>query len=270
MSTELATTNGAAIGQPIASSNPSLSQVSATDILIPRLNLQQAISEMVQKGLAKAGDVIRSTDKKALPMPLEVVPIIFKKRWQIKRSAKENDSRGEFVESVPWTPESDKAPLNWRDGAWRYWRDLNLDLYCLLAKDIKDDIESFKQFEETGELPEASCMPVVISFQRTSYKAGKAFATHFMQCADVAQRSGKDVPPYGYVFELGKEFVEKDNSWYEWRAERKRKVDADEKETAARWAGMLAQSNIEIDDPEGEAPAAPSEQPPAAAGQREF
>lgn len=234
-------------------------RVSASDILIPRLSLQQAMSDAVTARKAAPGDFVRSTDGKVFDSEVEIIPITFTKTWIIKKARKANDSRGEFVASEPFKEGDEMKPLNWEEDRVPHWRDLQFNLFGLLVEDVKKDIDAFKKFEETGELPTAdeSAMPVVCTFQRSSYKVGKVFATYFAQCQDVGERCGRYIPPYGCTFKLGRTLIEKEDSWYVWEATRSGKADDEAQKVAARWAKILSSAasvKVDEEDPEPSTP----------------
>jgi hypothetical protein len=272
MNQEIATTNGAALAGP--QKNYSAPAVDGSDILIPRLYLTQALSNLAKQGLAQSGDIIRSTTKKAVAVKganVEVIPLTFFKDWTIKRRKNANDPRGEYVAREPWTHGDEKLPLEFQKDGALYFRDLHFNLYCLIASDVAKEVAGMKRLAETDELPEAdeSLLPVLVSFYRTGYKTGQAFATHFAQCADVSERSGKNVPGYGYTFNLGAEFVDGDNSYWKYTAARNRKVTDDERAAAERWMKLLGTAkNIQVDADEEPIVATAAE--PAKAGTREF
>ena len=229
-------------------------RVDASDIIIPTLALQQSISPMCQKGKAKPGDIVRTTDKKIVATgdkAVEIIPLTFFKSWVIKKKKNPNDSRGEWVRTDPYKSGDEKLlPLNWVEAGNHYFRDLYFNLYCLRTDDIKAEAKALEKFEKTGDLPDpdTTCMPSLIRFKRSSYNAAKVIASHFAQCQDISERFGKTVAAHGYVFEIGREFIEKDNSYHVLTSCRSRKINEEERPVAERWLNTLSTTNVKVDD----------------------
>lgn len=140
--------------------------ITSSDILIGKILLMQGLSDLVSEEKAQTGDLVDSVtnvklgDKKT---PLEIVPISMFKTWVISRKApgsskfEYEETQAENAENKDW--QLDDVTLG--DGTVER-RDRVINFYVLLRKEI-----------ESGE-----AMPRVVSFRRTSYKAGKKVATH--------------------------------------------------------------------------------------------
>jgi len=128
--------------------------VTQEDLILPRLELTQALSPSVVTGDAKPGVLLNSVDKSELGDEVTIIPIILRKNF------------------IRWVPRSEGGGMLWRS----------------------DDPNDPRVIEETkfgpnGEKPLATAylnylcliegeeMPIVVSFSNTSYTAGRRLLT---------------------------------------------------------------------------------------------
>jgi hypothetical protein len=143
------------------------SALSAQDIVIPRLLIQQFMSEKVKNKEAEYGEFRDTTNNELfgdLKTPFEVVPFYLQKKW-IEFDMVPQRGGGytrEFKQVVPIDSSNDNLPL--RDEEAKVERDRVMDFYVLIPKQV-----------ESGE-----AFPYILSFQRTSLKGGKKLATQML------------------------------------------------------------------------------------------
>lgn len=128
--------------------------VTQDDLILPRLELTQALSPSVVTGDAKPGVLLNSVDKSEMGEEVTIIPVILRKNF------------------IRWVPRSEGGGMLWRS----------------------DDPSDPRVIEETkfgpnGEKPLATAylnflcmiegeeMPIVVSFSNTSYTAGRRLLT---------------------------------------------------------------------------------------------
>lgn len=142
--------------------------ISQDDLILPRLELTQALSPIVVQGDAKPGALLNSVDKTDLGDEVTIIPVILRKnfiRWiprdqgggMLWKSDDPSDPR--VIEETKFGPDGQK-PL-----ATAY-----LNFLCMI---------------------EGESMPIVVSFSNTSYTAGRRLLT-------MAKMNGGDLFSHSY------------------------------------------------------------------------
>lgn len=139
-----------------------LEDMSAKDIMIPKIFIMQAMSKQVTAGDAKFGEFRDSLNNNILSdgkTPIEFVPFLRERCYVIMREEK---GQYKFKTTVPITPANEDWDFEAvdEDGA-RLKRYRTQSFYALLVKDIK----------------EGSAIPHMISFRSSSSKAGQKLTT---------------------------------------------------------------------------------------------
>ena len=157
------------------------------DVYIPRINLAQALSEVVSEGTGvKPGDFYDTISRKKIEN-VEIVLFKFFKTWQVlKKVAGKN--KPEYIETVPFTVENS----NWSWSEGDIIRNLTFNFYVLLAKD--------------GKIINST--PYLMTFSRTSLNAGKTITTK------LTELRSKNLPIAGITFIIGSELKKNDNGKY--------------------------------------------------------
>lgn len=149
----------------------------SSDMLIPRISLMQGLSEAVAEGNATIGDIINSLTGVKLGdknNAVEFIPLTVYKTWVRRKLV---GAKYEYDSTLPFTAANANLPWEEEVGGTKYRNDKTLNVYVLLAKDIA----------------EGRPFPAVVSFSRTSSRAGKAIATHFMQSISFKQHPSSSV-----------------------------------------------------------------------------
>ena len=205
---ELTTTTKGAVAE-LSDTNWAMPDINPQNILSTRLYLMQGLSELVSEGKAKLGDIVKSTTGEIVcpkGEAIEMLPLMVREYWLLfKRVGGKYEFSG--VESL--AADNINGPLDFvRDGL-EYKRDRSLDVYMLLKADIRREAEALKKVAE-GMYPDPDdcLMPVVVSFRRTSFRAGKEIIT---QCAKAAAFSA---PPFTKSILLSAEVEKNDSGTY--------------------------------------------------------
>lgn len=237
----------------------------ATDILIPRLLIGQSTSKAVQNEKVAFGQIFRSTTTEVVggrEKPVAIIPLAHSKTWVLSEKVA---GKYTFRGSIPFVAENKDLPWNWTekvDGKQTEWkRTASLNFYVLLPADIARDILARTDFQKTGDLPdtEASLLPCAVSFQSTSFKAGRTLITHFAKAADFG------VKPYVSSFNLFTDKTSNDQgTFYVLRVEALGKTDPAFFDTCEKWRTIVGAAPIKVDEGEH----AQDEPPHPAGGER--
>jgi hypothetical protein len=212
--------------------------VTAQDLVIPKLLLMQPTSEYVGADKAKVCDIVNSQTQEVIAgptSPIEIVPLKMYKTWRISDMSEQPPK---FMRNEPFT--SDNANASWEgtevvDGEEvPIRRDLCLNFFCLLKKDIENN-EAF---------------PVVVTFKRTSAFAGKTLATHLFMMVTLRRK------PYSKSVQLKVKKEQKEKNTYAvFEIGQKLELSKEHQAVAEEWLGNLASMNYKVDDTEDDADA---------------
>ena len=184
----------AAVGAPQA--DTSGQNILSSDILLPRILLMQGLSPLVsEKRKFAIGDIIRSISEEKIgddKHPIKFIPLRFDNFWVVKE-AKSPGKKQKFVRLEPRNAKNETLEWDFVENGKQMQRVKALNVLALL----ESDIERAKEKTEDG-LPDLNktLLPVMISFQSTSYKAGQSVVTHF------AAARKNNVAPYRYGLTL--------------------------------------------------------------------
>lgn len=187
------------------------------DVLIPRLLLQQGMSEFVKERKAQMGDMVRSTNAEKLGDPdtmMEFIPLSLPMATWIETRKPEGSSRFLYKKRIARNADNDRDPFNYYvvtdpkgneteyaspvPNSVHHQRIKCLSLYIMLPQDI-EAFEVEKKKAQSGEMPDVSkaLAPLLVEFRSTSFKAGKEISTYFTQAAQFGAK------PYQAILKLG-------------------------------------------------------------------
>ncbi len=158
------------VGEALDMSEWGGSPITSQDITLPRILVMQATSEAVTEGKAAFGELRESLNNTKLgdfKTPLEVVPFFLQKvfvEYDVTAGDSWKDKR--FLRMTPITPENDDLPFTDEEKTSegktiKISRDRCMNYFVLLPE----------------EMDNGTALPYVLSFRRTSLKAGKKLAT---------------------------------------------------------------------------------------------
>jgi len=170
-------------------------EATATDFTIPRLRLMQGLSDEVGSGEKGMGEVIKSTTKETLAKKgdlIRLIPFKMEKTWGIYDVS--NPGQPKWVRTEPWNASNDNLEWDFMEDGKKMRRDKTYSFYALLENEVTAKI---------------TALPILISFSRSSFKAGKVLANHFAEC--LAEKT----PPCAKMFDVKSEYVnEGDKKYY--------------------------------------------------------
>lgn len=249
MSKEIAKKETAALSTSVNSNAWGSEGIDASDVVIPKLLLMQGLSEFVAAGEAKSGDIARSTTGEVLGgvnKGVEIIPFMTFKTWKLEENT---GSKFEYRGVEPITAENANEPLEWNVNGKHWRRNRCLNFYVLLPVDIAKEAAAMKKLETSGDLPDPgdALLPCVLTFQRTSYGAGKDLATHFMKAAHFG------VPPAVSKFKLTSKLEKNEKGTFSiFEVEASGKSTTEEIAACKKWYETISQTKVKVvvDDPE--------------------
>jgi hypothetical protein len=205
------------------------------DILIPKILLMQAMSDMVaDKEIAEAGDIVKSTTEEVLASRdehLDFVPLMSFNTWIVSEQV---GQKFEFRYSEPYTIANAKHSLEWTENGQSFRRDKAMNFYVLVKKDL-----------EAAAKGDGACIPCLLQFKRTSTTAGKKLAGGISESAMLKR------PACSRVYKLSS-FKRKtdDHTYYvlDVVPNNASKVSDEEIRIAKQWYDTLKTSTVRVDE----------------------
>lgn len=222
----------------------------SSDMILPRVLLQQALSEAVSERKAQAGDIIKSTTGEILgndrSEKIRFLPLTYKLTWVLQESV---NGKFEFRGTEPRTVANENLEWDFMKNGTAWKRVKGVDVYALLSKDIDEDMKNTSL--DGDELPDVNkvLLPVVIGFRSTSYQAGKDVINHFMKVKTL-QRKLPTIAPFMYELELGAESEKNDKgTFFVFTVGASAKKAKPEYISAAReWVETIKSTSIRVDE----------------------
>jgi hypothetical protein len=241
---------------PAVQEAPAGATVLKSDVLIPKVLLLQALSEVVsgkEKSLGgevlQSGHMIRSTTKEILGTdgkPVEIIPLTFTNQWMLQEMV---GKQFEFRGYEPRTAKTEDLPWEFDQNGTKWRRVKVLTLYALLPADItaeKENIEKFKKDPSQGFDMNQVLLPVAISFRNTSFAAGRIVATHFAKAAQMAKYG---VQPYSGTLFLTCKLEKNDKgTYYIYGIEPGKRTPTGMLGQADEWSRTLGTQAVRVDD----------------------
>lgn len=138
------------------------------DIVIPKILAMQGLSKLVTSGQAKFGEFRDSLNGVVLgeigKQAIEFVPFLLEKVWIVfedKNPPGSQQTNYKFTKVEPLTAENENWPYEEVINGVKIRRDRTMNFYVLLP----------------GEIEKGGAIPYILSFRRTSARAGQKLAT---------------------------------------------------------------------------------------------
>lgn len=163
-------------------------QIDAKDIVIPRINLAQQMSELVIAGKAKMGEYYDSSSMTVLGglgKPLDVIPFMLDQVWVIQKRV---GKKFEYEKTEAVTPSNKDLPWEFVEEGVEKKRVYTRNFFCIV---------------------EGVTLPCIVSFQSSSAKAGKELATIMF-----AENKLNNLPPSAYHVNIDSKMVSNDDGTY--------------------------------------------------------
>lgn len=168
---------------------------SSKDLVVPRIGLAQASSNVCKEGLARPGELIHSQTKVALAAKgakLELLPILIVGYWEVTTPKPAGGGFPEFIRKEELTPQNDST--EWRIDDFEEGRPV-----------VRNKILSFL----TLPVSDTAGFPYFVDFKGTNKNGGKLLSTI------IQENRWKDLPACARVVELSTTLRQyKGNSWF--------------------------------------------------------
>ena len=247
------------------------------DYLVPRLLLQQGLSEAVSNGEAFVGDVIRSTtgeavftcvqanktDTRDIPRvsrenPIRIIPLGIRMVWTKMELINE---KWEYRGNEPRNAQTAGLAQEYEENGTQWRRYATIDVFALLERDIDAELAD----ESSDGMPDLSKMllPVYLSFRSTSLKAGKEISTYFSNILSYRAK-GKNIFPFSFSLPVWVEKTENDKGVFGvWKASQATKpVSTSHFEKAQVWFENITKGFVKVDEVVESEHTAPSQDGP--------
>ena len=206
--------------------------ISAEDIIIPRILLMQPMSEKVTQGDAAFGDFISSLDNSkigTLKEGFNIIPICMDKVWVEYDVTQGDDFKNKkFLRVVKITPDNDGLPYKDSEGPVKISRDKLMNFYVLLEK----------------EMALGGALPHVLTFRRTGLNAGKALITQMM----IKNRAAGKAPPAVTCVVNAEKTTNEAGTWVVPTVRPLKETDPRHIEEAYKWFGMIQKGKAKVDE----------------------
>lgn len=209
--------------------------VTSNDIIIPKILPMNFMSEKVKEGTAKYGEFRDTLANKLfgdLVTPFEFVPFYMEKKWYEFEivTNKSGARKREFSRIVAIQDNATKPGYNddlkYVDG--NIERDRVMDFYVLIPKELADGV----------------ALPYVVSFRRTSLRAGKKLAQQMF----VANAAAGKVPAAVALSLSGKSVQNDDGEYVVQDVQATREATAEEIQGALKWLKLIRAGQTKLDD----------------------
>jgi hypothetical protein len=197
--------------------------------VIPKIYAAQHMSDVVKNKEASYGefvDTLNGTIHGDLTKPFEIVPFFVQKKWYEFDiiTNKAGARKREFKQILNIDHENDNLPYSSPDGTIE--RDRVVDVYCLMP----------------SEIAAGNDFPYVISFRRTSIKAGNKIITQILRNEAINK------PPCAMVIEIsGRDTSNDDGNFVVLDAKATRTATMDEMKATLKWYKMVMAGKTKVD-----------------------
>lgn len=214
--------------EALTKDNSLASGLDASDIMVPKILLMQAISGLVEDEKAKSGDFVHSLDEVVIGSK-DKEPIEFITLGMFKTIQTFEDDK--YIKTEPVTANNVNLPYEEVVNGVKVNRTKTMNYYVLRPVDIEN----------------MSVFPLVITFKRTSLKGGKKLATKLLMLEEFG------AAPYAKTFNLMAKQEEGDKGkYYVMDIADGRKCNETEIAQAKKWADRLKTMNVQVHEAEDE------------------
>lgn len=206
----------------------------AKDIIIPRINVMQPMSEKVTGGKAAFGEIRESLNNTLLggfeKPPVEFVPFLMEKSFIVFDNSDPEDKV--FLRIEPITPQNEDAKYedeekNEDGDIIKISRYRTMSFYVLLVDELKL----------------GTAIPYILALSKTSLKAGKKLATQ-MYVKNI--NAGKIPPAVVCALSVGKETQDK-KTWATFDVEPKHETPKEYVAEAFKWLKLIKSGKTKVD-----------------------
>ena len=210
------------------------SPMSSKDLIVSKILPMQMMSKKVIEGIGVFGDLRDTVNGEKfgdLSTPLEFVPFHMEKVF-IESSVIGNKKT--YLGQTPITQANENLPFESVVEGKTISRDYTINFYCILPKQVQPEMAS-----QGG-----GCLPYIVSFRRTSLRAGKKVATQAY-----AANAAMNKPPAATVMTLHAVKTTNDLGTYVTLDTKAARLSTKEElATAFFWFKAMKAMNLKVDD----------------------
>lgn len=190
------------------------------DIIIPKIQLAQQLSQAVKDKLCDAGDFINSVEKNVLAPAGEGIDIIVMQNYKVWREFEiVKGNKKEYLQTIDYMG-NEHLPIDETVEGKTIHRDKVLGFYVLLVDEIKQGL----------------AFPYIVDFTRSSARSGKQLQTYFAKMRSVG------IPSFGKVFTLTSKFIQDEHDYYVKEVSAGRNIEKDELSAVKLWLDNIAKN----------------------------
>jgi hypothetical protein len=202
--------------------------IDTNDILIPKLQLTQALSKAVANPdiNIQQGVYMNSVNNEDLGKSNDVIVMDSYKNWQVfKVSDKGQD---EYLETIPFDG-NEQLEYDYENEKGEACKRIQvLGFYVLLLDEIKAGM----------------AFPYAVDFKKGSKKAGRELSTYF------AKLRSNNLPSFAKVFSIGSELVQDEYTYHRKTVSMGRDITGEELGAVKLWLSELKAKKATVDDSE--------------------
>jgi hypothetical protein len=196
--------------------------ITMEDVTVGRLSVQQPLSQLVQTGATKPGDIVNLLNEEVVGNKEKAVDFVIINSFKYWIE-KEGDT---FISRTPATNPNEKP---WEEGS--ITRTYHHSFYALLVEDMK----------------EGFAMPVEISFRSTDLASARKISTYILKLI-MAKK-----PHWSKIFSMNTVLKQKEKySWYGSNITLGRDATKEEMEMTANWHEILKSKQTKVSHIEDE------------------
>ncbi len=189
------------------------------DIIVPKIQLCQQLSEAVKEKLADAGEFINSVEKSVLAPNGGGLDMIVMSNYKVWRCFKVKKGKKEYVETIDYVGNEDLA-IDQEVGGVSIHRDKVLGFYVLLVDEIKSGM----------------AFPYIVDFTRSSARSGKQLQTYFAKLRSVG------LPSFAKVFTLSSKFISGEHDYFVKEISAGRNITTEEAGAVKLWLDNISKN----------------------------
>lgn len=199
-----------------------------SDIIVPRILLMQAMSKLCQEDKAKSGEIRASLDGKLLgtkDKPIQIIPFLITASWVHFKMV---NGKYEFQNISERTPTNDSLPFEEEIKGEKLKHVRAINAYVLIPSEVEKE----------------EIFPYLISFQNTSFPAGRKLVSAIEKLKIFNQ------PPASKVFSIGlnKRTNEKGSWWVFDTVESCGPSKREHLDLAYQWYLTVTKGGVKIDE----------------------
>lgn len=200
-------------------------QIDSADILIPKLQLTQALSKCVASNKVRQGTYVNSVSLADLGESNDMIIMDSYKNWQVFEA--QDKGQDKYIETIPFYGNETLKFHDVVEGK-NIVRIQVLGFYVILLEEIKAGM----------------AFPYAVDFKKGSKQAGRQLASDFAKLRSI------NLPSFAKVYTVGTELVQEEYTYHRKTVSMGRDITGEELAAVKGWLETLSsrKDNITVDD----------------------